>query len=500
MLTARLMLVTSLLALSVLAGEVRAQPTDAVVVLRTQGRGRPGEILRNVLAGQPAVVMVDSVVHFPRDSIVDRDVLILGGDATVASDVRGDVVVVDGDLFLHPGAVIAGRAVAIGGGVYPSSLARVDSGMHSFRDVTFDVVPSGDGRVYLDWRLISPPLVEHVTWPVIYGFRLPSYTRVDGLGLAWGPRFMIDTGRIIIDPTVTYRSDLGEVDPSLTATLGLGRLTSMEVRAMRGTFTNERWIQSDIANFISTLFAGRDYRNYWRADRLEALLQRRWERGSTMFALEVGGRTERAWSVNAGGPWTVFNRTDSVNGARRPNPLVRSGRITSGLAGARFDWELQEVSITSRLLTESSFDAPDEVQFTQGTLEVLVGFPAFRNHTFSLEAHAVHTLGDTPPPQRFAYVGGSGTLPTFDLLEFGGDRLLFFESRYTIPIERFELPIIGSPAVMLRHMIGMAGVGELPGFEQNIGIRLLLGPLKLDWAIEPVDRDTKLSLGLSLFR
>lgn len=500
MLTARTVWVVSLLALGSLAAEVRAQSADNMVVLRTPGRGRPGEILRDVLAQQPAVVMVDSVIHLPRDSTVDRSVLILGGDATVASEVRGDVIVVDGDLFLHPGAAIAGRAVAIGGGVYPSSLARVDSGLHSFRDVTFDIERSGDGRVFLDWRLISPPLVEHVTWPIIYGFRLPSYSRVDGLGLAWGPRFMIDTGRIVIDPIVTYRSDLGEFDPSLTAMLGLGRLTSMEVRAIRGTFTNERWIQPDIANFMSTLFAGRDYRNYWRADRIEALVQRRWERGSTMFALEVGGRTERAWSVNAGGPWTLFNRNDSINGALRPNPSVRSGRITSGLAGARFDWELQDVSITSRLLTESSFDAPDDAQFTQGTLEVLVEFPAFRNHTFSFEAHAVHTLGDTPPPQRFAYVGGSGTLPTFDLLEFGGDRLLFFESRYTIPIERFELPIIGPPAVMLRHMIGMAGVGDLPSFEQNIGIRLLLGPLKVDWAIEPVDRDTKLSLGLSLFR
>jgi hypothetical protein len=46
----------------------------------------------------------------------------------------------------------------------------------------------------------------------------------------------------------------------------------------------------------------------------------------------------------------------------------------------------------------------------------------------------------------------------------------------------------------------MAGVDSLPPFEQNLGIRLRVGPLKVDWTIEPISRDTKTSVGLSLFR
>lgn len=483
-----------------LAGDgVTAQESQSVV-LRTPGRGRPGVILQEVLARPFALVVPDSVVHLPRDSTVDRTVLILGGDATVASIVHGDVVVIDGDLFLHPGAAIDGRAVAIGGGVYPSSLATVGLGMESFRDETYDITRSSDGRFSLDWRAVSPSPNETLTFPIIFGFRLPTYSRVDGLGLPWGPRIMLDTGRIVIDPVMTYRSDLGAIDPSLTARLGLGRLTSLEVRAGRGTFTNDAWIQSDIANFISSLIAGRDYRNYWRADRGEALLQRRWERAATMLALEIGGRTERAWSVSAGGPWSVFSRDDVEEGMRRPNPPVLHGRITSALAGGRFDWERQQVSLSTRVLTETSLDTPDDSRFTQATVEALVGFPAFRNHTFSFEAHAVHTFGDTAPPQRFAYLGGSGTLPTFDLLEFGGDRLVFFESRYSIPIERIQLPIVGSPVIMLRHMIGMAGVDSLAAFEQNVGVRVRVGPIKVDWTIDPVSRDSKFSVGLALVR
>lgn len=477
-----------------------AQEPQAGVVVRTSGRGRPGVILQQTLARPFALIVPDSVVHLPRDSTIDRTVLVLGGDATVASIVHGDVIVVDGDLFLHPGAAIDGRAVAIGGAVYPSSLARADSGTESFRDVTYEITRSADGRLQLDWRTVSSYAVDKLTFPIVFGFRLPTYTRVDGLGLPWGPRFMLDTGRIVIDPLITYRSDLGEIDPSLTARLGLGRLTSLEVRAARGTLTNDGWIQSDISNLLSTLVSGRDYRNYWRADRGEALLQRRWERAATLLALEVGGRTERAWSVNAGGPWSAFGRNDVEDGILRPNPPVTHGRITSALAGGRFDWERQAVTFTSRVLTETSLDTPDDSRFTQATLDAGVAFPAFRNHTYSLEAHAVHTFGDRPPPQRFAYLGGSGTLPTFDLLEFGGDRLLFFESRYSIPIERIKIPIAGSPVIILRHMIGMAGVDSLPPFEQNLGLRVRVGPIKVDWTIDPVSSDTKFSVGLALVR
>ena len=474
--------------------------TRPTVVLRTSGRGRPGAILQEVLARPFELIVPDSVAHLPRDSTFGRTVLVLGGDATVASTVHGDVIVVDGDLFLHPGATIDGRAVAIGGAVYPSSLARVALGTESFRDVTYDVTRAPGGRLYLDWRVISPVAIETLTFPLVYGFRIPTYTRVDGLGLPWGPRIMLDTGRIVIDPVVTYRSDLGEIDPSLTARLAIGRLTSLEVRAMRGTFTNDAWIQSNIANLLGTLGTGHDYRNYWRADRGEALAQRRWERASTMLAFEIGARTERAWSVAAGGPWSVFGRDDVEEGILRPNPPVRHGRITSALAGGRFDWERQEVTLSTALLTETALDAPDDVRFTQSTFDARVGFPTFRTHTFSFEAHAVHTFGDRAPPQRFAYLGGSGTLPTFDILEFGGDQLLFFESRYSIPIERIRIPVVGSPVIMLRHMIGMAGVDSLPPFEQNLGVRVRVGPIRVDFAIDPASRDTKLSAGLALVR
>src|SRR5688500_5309528 len=231
MLSARAWIAVVLAAVAVDAAA--AQSGQDSVVVRTPGRGRPGVILQEALARPHTVLAPDSIVHLPRDSTIDRTVLILDGDATVASIVHGDVIVVSGDLFLHPGAAIDGRAVAIGGAVYPSSLARVALGTESFRDVTFDVTRGPGQRFYLDWRVISPVAIETLTVPIVFGFGLPTYTHVDGLGVTWGPRVMLDTGRIVMDPLVTYRSDLGEIDPSLGARLTVGRLTNIEVRAMR---------------------------------------------------------------------------------------------------------------------------------------------------------------------------------------------------------------------------------------------------------------------------
>jgi hypothetical protein len=156
--------------------------------------------------------------------------------------------------------------------------------------------------------------------------------------------------------------------------------------------------------------------------------------------------------------------------------------------------------VSSALLTESAIDAPNDARFMQSTLDVRVGFPTVRGHSFLFEARAVHTFGDPTPPQRFTYIGGGGTLRTFDVLEFGGDRLLFFDTRYAIPIQRIRLPLGGSPVFILRHSIGMAGVDSLAPLEQNLGFRVQLGPIRVDWGIEPISRDTKWSVGLSLAR
>jgi hypothetical protein len=69
-----------------------------------------------------------------------------------------------------------------------------------------------------------------------------------------------------------------------------------------------------------------------------------------------------------------------------------------------------------------------------------------------------------------------------------------------MPIERITVRRLGSPVVSLRHMMGSAGTDSLPDLVQNIGIRLALRPLRVDYTHDPATGEGELQLGLAFGR
>lgn len=472
------------------------------------GPGSTGRLLRAALA-RPHVLLrpgADSTsVALPRGASYPVTVIVLHGDATVASAVHGDVIVVGGDLFLRPGAIVDGRAVAIGGGVYHSTLALVRRGRWSYRDHTFAARAAG-GETLLAYRALEHHPIPLFSFPLFRGVRLPLYDRVNGASVAFGPLVTLDSGRFEIDPTVTYRSHLGALDAGVEARAPLSRRTEITARARRGTFTNDAWIRGDLINSVSTLVVASDARNYFRADRAELLATRRYETTFAEWVPFVSVRTERDWPVGPlpgarHSPWSAFGRRDTDNGMLRPNPAVHRGRLTSAIAGATARWEgVSGILVTGDLRAEGITAAPRDRRFVQGTFDGGIMMPVVRDHTYEFLAHAVVTAGDSASPQRYVYLGGPGTLPTLDLLSMGGDQLFFVEQQYTVPFPRIRLPLVGSPAVGLRHMIGSAGVERLPRFVQNVGLRVTLGPGRVDFSVDPESGDTDVRFGLSVTR
>jgi hypothetical protein len=184
----------------------------------------------------------------------------------------------------------------------------------------------------------------------------------------------------------------------------------------------------------------------------------------------------------------------------RPNPLVEAGTIGSGLIGAQLYDTLGLVASRVRAEVEQSFSTvPGTGGFTQFTLDGRVNFPTFGAQSIRIRAHGVGTVGDSVARARYAYLGGSGTLPVVDLLELGGTQLLFVESRYIIPLPGIALPLVGSPVLTLRHIMGSAGVGSLPSLEQEIGAGIGLSALRLDYTIDAGgNRGHKFGVGISL--
>ena len=474
-----------------------------LVTVADLGPGASGRIIQEAVAKPHRLVEPDSVWFIlARNQRALSTVLVLGRSAAIAGSVDGDVVVVGGDLFVRPGAHIGGRAVAIGGAVYPSSLAVIEQGAQSFRDNTFSITRTTDGYrlEYVSLRVgSSPPLL----FPGIYGLRFPIYDRANGASVPFGPAFSYAGGRGEVDILATYRSDLGKVDPSVEGDMQLTRRTRAHLDARRGTFSNEAWIWSDFVNSLSSLFFGTDTRDYYRADRAELTLYHLWEWTQLQIEPFVGGIAERAWSVGPAlgeqrGPWSVIGRTDSL-GMWRPNPAIVDGHIASALVGSALQWESQQLKLRARSGAEISSNSPTE-QFVQITSDVGVSFPTFGAQSYELDVHWVTTPSGTPPLQRFAYLGGPGTLPFKKLLEQGGDELLLIDQRYSYPLPNVRVGILGEPTLLLRHRIAGAALGRLPSLEQMVGVGVLLTIVRGEIQIDPVTGRVRGGVGFSFSR
>ncbi len=360
-----------------------------------------------------------------------------------------------------------------------------------------------------------------ISLPLGVGLRVPSYDRVNGLTLPWGPKLEMGDGRVDVDALVRYRSNLGNWDPSLEGALRPGDESEITFFAGQGTFTNDDWIRSDLTNSIVAFFAGTDARNYFRGTRGWARFTQTIMGSSTSLTPFLGVNFEQDWSTGSlapeKSPWSVFGRKGDQK-MRRPNPPIAKGHITSALAGSGFEFTTGgvegklDLTVERSLQTAFDIDCPTLVlcfppgdSFTQGTLDGKVVIPTFGAQTLTVRGHTVLTGGEgIAPQQRFAYLGGTGTLATVNLLALGGDHLLYVEGNYMIPIERIQLPILGSPFVALRYAAGNAGIDKIPTLIQNIGIGAGVSMLRVDYSVDPAhdrsvfSRRSAVSVGVDL--
>jgi len=518
------------LALLLWGGLARAQtPTVRAADL---GPGKGPRILAGALA-HPYVVVPPGVgeAMLPRDSTYAATVLVLGRTAVVEGTVHGDIIVVGGDLHLHPRAIVSGRAIAIGGGVYESTMSRVGGGTLAFRDFTYDVTTGADGYDLRYRSLLDQPRTL-LTWPGAYGLRVPTYDRASGLSVPVAPAIAPGT-RLRIEPRITYRSQLGEIDPSGEIRYRLNSRTALTASGGRATFTNDAWIWPDLVNSLATLAAGHDTRNYYRATRFDAAVSRSAEWGDGTMGGYFGGRWERAESVRPGpevngGPWTIIGRHDRDD-ILRPNPAVDRSTIISGLLGASLEQETQGIVARARVDVEGGgvalADAGDNA-FLQSTLDGVITFPTFGAQSLRFHGHAVATasgsiaadkvtvpaLGATgqgapllvretkTPRQRFVYVGGAGSVPSLGLLERGGDQLIYLDSRYNFPLTAVPLPFGAFPVLSLREVLGGADIRRWPTLAQATGVRLSVSVAYVEFLVDPDRRTSHFGVGLSTAR
>jgi hypothetical protein len=446
-----------------------AAPVDAqTITLRGRGDADNDRYLQGLLqSGEYQLIAHDTLLS--RNDTIHGTALVLGATLRLEGIITGDLVIVDANVFVRPTARVMGDVRNIAGGLYYSELAAVIGTLRSEPNAPYRVErPSDDNLVIRGTTSVSAL--------VLYGFRglqIPTYDRVDGLTVSLAAGYLLP--RIgDVEPIVRGRADYRSRRGEFTGGAELAaarRRTEVAAGAERTTITNERWIRSDLNNSISSLVQAKDRRDYYAADRAYLEVRRLLESGARVTNAYVRAQIEDAASVAAGNPWSIFGdfRTDNV--------AVAGSRITSAVIGATTVWTMPRHVLEVAAATEFASDILDgDHSFGRYEFDASWAMAALANHTLRIQPHIQGPLPgtDSLPHQRWSFVGGSGTLYTYNDAEFRGDRVVLVETEYSIPLPpRLRIRLLGRPHIDLLHMAGMAWPGgDTPGFEQNIGLRL----------------------------
>lgn len=472
--------------------------TAAVVELRGRGDVANDAFLRDLVRSGDYVLLARDTLLTAEDTIRGT-ALVLAATVRLDGVVAGDLVIVDANVFLRPNARILGRVHNVGGGFYPSELAVLEGGVRSEPNAPYMV-----RREDASARLVIVGTRRPATFvrPGLFGFLPPTYDRVDGLTLSYGSGIVLPPlGRVEpeLNGRVDYRSQRGAITGGLELLVARGG-TAVALGAERTTATNERWIRDDFTNSVSYFFGAKDLRDYWEADRAYAELRRTLETGERSSSVFLRGQLEEARTLAAGSPWTV-------TGTPRPdNIVVDDGRIASLVAGGEMEWSQRWHRLRLSGLVEGAGDAlGGEWNFGRYLVSADWAMAAFANHTLRIQPHFQGPWPgtDSLPRQRWSFVGGSGTLYTFPVAQFRGDRVAFVETRYSIPLYPFRIRFLGSPDLEAMHLVGMAWTAdERPDLEQNVGLRVRFPLVNVRVVTNPAawQDDVKVSFGFNLPR
>ncbi len=501
-----------LLLLAVLG--VSAAPAVGQRRLSLEGRDltAASKIARDVLQ-RGTYLLLDRDTTLPATFVAPGDVVVYDAEVRLEGTIRGDVAVLGGHLFLRPGSAVTGKIAVVGGGVYTSTKGTHGDIVEA--DPSTRVVERGPGAlagapgVPADTSGADLEIVRAGD-PTRFTFLpepSPTYDRVNGLTAAIGARFLPTPYRTgpRVEAWGAYHVGRGTWGGGVRGDTPLGIADyRFEAGVSRATRTNDDWAMGDLMNSLAVVLVGRDYRDYYESERVEARVHRPIARpliaGESWLAPYAGFLASRDRSLQAQDEtWTLGDE----GGLRRPNPAIDSGTVVSVTAGTELFFVMKTSRLRADLSAERGIPGPGDFEFTQALFQGTYEGTAIRLHEFRIRARAMGPLGHGGSPrQRWGILGGAATLPTLAIGELRGDRLIFLESAYAVPIPGVRLPYIGAPLLEATHATGTAwrtGT-RMPAWTQNVGLRVRFPFVNAGFVVDPARRPVRprLTFGVGL--
>jgi hypothetical protein len=347
-----------------------------------------------------------------RGTEISGDLAVLEGVLEVDGRIRGNVLLLNGQLRLGPEGRIEGAAIVIGGSVRGLTLYR-GSFSYALHD---DVLVRAPRRRMSE--LAAGRDFDFGRFDLIVTSRR-GYNRVEGLPVFLGPRVTLGhSNPTLVEGLLTYRTALGfergDLGYSVRVEQFLGGLRAARIGGR--AYSEIAPIEAGgVTDRESSLAAAN---HPWRA--------------SLTFA------DERHAPVTARRPWSLLESSQQW----RPEPLAATGRLQSISLDTEYDtrnqpndpaygWLLRadlEHTLDGSLRTVlDETEEPAPHRFTTGQLDVRRYARLSPSTRLAVRAFAAGSLtGDALPVQRQHALGGEGSLPGFELHQFGcGGRTSF---------------------------------------------------------------------------
>ncbi len=430
------------LLLLLLAGPVSAQER------RVQDIGLPRDVADSVVQffNARTTIRFRGLAEVPAGRSILGDVAVLGGPLTVAGDIDGNVVVVNGDLYITGEGRVSGD-VTVTGGAARAGPEAVGGKLVVYSE-SLPYQRRGTG-IAIDERRRA---LGHLQYESDYTrSRLSvrtegAYNRVEGFPVMFGPVVETRGDNVLrLDAMAVWRSESGlqintdKLGYMLRAEQHFGPAGRFSLGATAHSLVEpiESWGLSNTENSLATFLLHEDYRDYYQRQGFGAFARMRLPFEGIQVTAEY--MDEDHSYVPVGSPWTLRNN----DAPWRPQPLVGEGRLQTVtgeiVADGRNDtsdptdgWYMRARGTmgVGGSLTLPEYQAPpsDPATVAAGARplghEFTYGFLDLRRYarlgpTSDLRLRGVlagSLDGDALPPQFQHALGGEGSLPGYSLM------------------------------------------------------------------------------------
>lgn len=433
----------AILALSGPGSPLSAQQRDTSLA-------RAGSVARTAAEtyNAPLTRRVSGAFDLPADQLIDGNVSVLNGPATIAGHIRGTLVAINADVRLAPGARIQQDLIVIGGAVSGQDSARIGGEVRVQPELLryhFDgerLVLDGEPQFDDAWWMrhqVRHEFRRGEAYTDFFYLASRAYNRVEGLSFVLGPRFQRLTawGKINVEAFSVIRTaspmrwgdeTLGH-DAKLELQFGRPIGVSVGARALDLVEPTESWEMGNGEIGLASFVLHRDFRDYYGRHGGELFLGLH---GSEDADLTFSFSDEHWLDRRDRDPWSVFRDNDPW----RPNPVMDAGTMHVLKSRLRLDTRERDVARWSGwylvaevekgagritrsgapVMTLGSFapPSPEHADYTRGFLDVRRYNRISPDASLNLRIVADGWLsGDPLPTQRRLALGGPGTLPGY---------------------------------------------------------------------------------------